>query len=119
MKKTLLLSLLLMFGWGISAQQNSIIENILEKSVEDKITSMQELIGFNDLQANQLRDMELDFLREVNNAEHCFLCNTQKRIEKLKQQRDAQLQKILERAQYIQYNAIENKKIEKQPLWVN
>lgn len=104
---------------GISAQQPSIIEKVLANSVDEKVVSVQELIGFDDAQAQQLRQMELDFLLEVNKAEHCFLCNKQKRIEKLKQKRDAELQTILERDQYIKYDAIENERMKKHPLWAN
>ncbi|MDY9917826.1 hypothetical protein SAMN05216365_10669 [Porphyromonadaceae bacterium NLAE-zl-C104] len=117
MKKILVLSILLLTIIGLSAQQSSIIEKVLANSVEEKITSMQELIGFDDAQAQQLRETELNFLLEVNKAEHCFLCKKQKRIEKLKQERDTELQKILERDQYIKYDAIENKRIKKHPLW--
>ena len=87
------------------------------QSVEAKIEKMQELIGFGDEQAQQLRELELNFLLEVNKAENCFLCNKQKRVERLKQKRDAGLQKILERDQYIKYDAIENERIKKYPLW--
>jgi hypothetical protein len=116
MKKILLLTLLLSAVAGLSAQQPSIIESVLMHSVDEKVASMQKLIGFGDVQAEQLRKTELDFLLEVNKAEHCSLCNKQKRIEKLKRKRDADLQKILERGQYIQYDAIENERIEKRPL---
>jgi hypothetical protein len=101
------------------ARQPSVIENVLMNSVEEKVSSMQELIGFDDAQAQQLRRMELNFLLEVNKAERCFLCNKQKRIEKLKRKRDEELQKILERGQYIKYDAIENERIKKRPLWTN
>lgn len=119
MKKILVLSLSLLTIMGLSAQQPSIIENVLVNSVEEKVVSMQELIGFDDAQAQQLREMELSFLLGVNKAENCFLCNKRKRIEKLRQTRNAELQKILERDQYIQYDAVENKKIKKHPLWSN
>lgn len=119
MKKILVLALLLLAIMELSAQQHSIIEDVLVSSVEKKIFSMQELIGFDDAQADQLRKMELNFLLEVNKTENCFLCNKQKRIKKLKQKRDAELQKILERDQYIKYDAIENERIQKRPLWAN
>lgn len=106
MKKSLVLALLLLTVLAVYAQQSSIIEKVLMNSVEEKITSMQELIGFDDDQAQQLRETELNFLLEVNKAEHCFLCKKQKRIEKLKQERDTVLQQILTREQYIKYDAI-------------
>lgn len=117
MKKSLISALFLLMIMGVFAQQPSIIENILVTSVEEKVASMQELIGFNDEQAQELRKMELNFLQEVNKAEHCFLCNTKKRVEKLKRERDEKLQTILERDQYIKYDAIENDRIKKYPLW--
>lgn len=119
MKKCFVLTVLLGSMMGLFAQQPSIIENVLANSVEKKISSMQELIGFDDLQAQQLKHMELNFLLEVNKAERCFLCNKKKRIEKLKQKRDAELQKILKRDEYIQYDAIDNERIKKRPLWAN
>lgn len=119
MKRYLVLAVLLAIVASLSARQPSIIENVLVSSVEKKIFSMQELIGFDDAQADQLRKMELNFLLEVNKTENCFLCNKQKRIKKLKQKRDAELQKILERDQYIKYDAIENERIQKRPLWAN
>ncbi len=114
-KKIFTLSLLLLTIMGLSAQQPSIIEKVLANSVEEKVDSMQKLIGFDDEQAQQLREMELKFLQEVNKAENCFLCNKQKRIEKLKQRRNAKLQKILDRDQYIKYDAIEDDRIKKVP----
>lgn len=116
MKRIIFLSIVLLSVMALSAQQSSIIEDILAKSVEEKVDSMQNLIGFDDKQAQQLREMELKFLQEVNKTDHCFLCNKKKRIEKLKRKRDADLQKILERDQYIKYEAIENERIKKHPL---
>lgn len=117
MKQNLLFTVLWAMMLSLSAQQPSVIRNVLEKSVEEKIASMQELIGFNDEQAQKLRDMELNFLSEVNKAEHCFMCNRKKRVEKLKKERDKALQTILERDQYIKYDAIENERIKKYPYF--
>ncbi|WP_352422689.1 hypothetical protein [Proteiniphilum sp.] len=119
MKKILILALLMLVVAGLSAQQSSLVEDALERSVEEKVASMQKLIGFDDAQAKELKEMELHFLKEVNKAENCFLCKKQKRIEKLKKKRDVELQKILERDQYIKYDAIENDRIKKRPLWAN
>lgn len=119
MKKILVLGLLLLAVTGLSAQQSSIMEDILVSSVETKVASMQKLIGFDDAQAKELRKMELHFLQEVNKAEHCFLCKKQKRIKKLKQKRDTELQKILERDQYIKYQSLENNLLNKNNrLWL-
>lgn len=115
MKKIFTLSLLVLTILGLSAQQPSIIESALKRGVDEKVSSMQALIGFVEEQAEQLREVELNFLLAVNKTEHCFLCNKQKRIQKLKQKRDADLQKILVRDQYIKYDAIENDRIQKVP----
>lgn len=113
------MALLLLAMTGISAQQSSIIENVLINSVDEKVNTLQKLIGFDDEQAQQLRETELNFLQEVNKAEHCFLCNKQKRIEKLKRERDTKLQTILERDQYIKYDAVENDLLnEDNRLWL-
>ena len=117
MKRNLVLIVLLVTIMGGYAQEPSIIEKVLINSVEEKISSMQKLIGFDDGKAQQLREIELNFLFEVNKAENYVLCNKQRRIEKLKQKRDAELQKILERDQYIKYDAIENERVKKYPLW--
>ncbi|MGB4438598.1 MAG: hypothetical protein WBJ13_05085 [Sedimentibacter sp.] len=119
MKKSLGLALLLMMVMGVFPQQPSIIESVLTKSVEEKITYMQELIGFDDGKAQQLKQIELSYLLDVNKAERCFLCNKNKRIKKLKYKHDMELQKILERDEYIKYEAIENDRIKKHPLWTN
>ncbi len=100
-----------------SAQSTGIIADVLRKSVEQKVSLMQKLIQFDDLQAEQLYELELKFLLDVQKAENCWLCNTKKRIEKLQKGRDEGLQAILERDQYIKYDAIENERIKKQPLW--
>jgi glutathione peroxidase-family protein len=100
-----------------SNSQTSITESVFQESVENKVENMQQLIGFDNQTAQQIREIELIFLLEVNKAEHCLLCRKQKRIEKLKKSRDEQLQKILPRDQYIKYDAIENERIKKQPLW--
>ena len=118
MKKSLVLALLLLMMTGISAQQSSIIENVLINSVDEKVNTLQKLIGFDDEQAQQLRETELNFLQEVNKAEHCFLCNKQKRVKKLKRERDEKLQTILERDQYIKYDAIERNRVKKHPIWL-
>lgn len=119
MKTNLVLALLLLTMTGLSAQQSSIIENILINSVEEKVNTLQKLIGFDDEQAQQLRETELNFLQKVNKAEHCFLCNTKKRVEKLKQERDEKLQTILERDQYIKFHSIENNLLnENNQLWL-
>ena len=113
-KKILLFTALFVFILNVSAQE-SIIKDVFEQFVADKIEKMQELINFDDEQALQLKELEVSFLIDVNAAENCFWCRTKKRIEKLKKQRDEDLQLILTREQYIKYYAIDNNLIHKDP----
>ena len=116
MKKILLFSAIFAFIVNASAQQ-SIIKDVFEKSVEDKIAYMQKVIDITDNQAKQLKEVELNFLLDVNSAENCFWCNTNKRIAKLKTKKEQQLKEILSLDQFIKYDAIENNKVKKYPEW--
>ena len=98
---------------AVSAQQHSIIRDILQNSVTEKVDMMQQLIKFDEIQAKQLEDIELDHLLKVQKAENCCLCNTKRRKEKLQLKRDEELQKILTREQYIKYIGIEKERIRK------
>ncbi len=115
-KRILFFTVLFAFILNASAQQ-SIIKDVFEKFVEDKITSMQEVIDITDEQAKQLKEVELNFLLDVNSADNCWLCNTNKRIEKLKAKKIEQLKHILTLDQYIKYDAIENNTIKMHPVW--
>lgn len=115
-KKILVFTTLFAFILNASAQQ-SIVKDVFEKFVEDKISYMQKVIDISDDQAKQLKNVELNFLLDVNSAENCLCCNRQKRIEKLKTNKEKQLKEILSLDQYIKYDAIENKKIKKYPIW--
>ncbi|MPM21644.1 hypothetical protein SDC9_68089 [bioreactor metagenome] len=118
MKKLgLLLTALIAIAAIAPAQKTGIIADVLKKSAEEKVARMQEMIGFDDNKARQLNELEFTFLLDVQKAENCCLCNRKKRIERLKQKRDQELQRILSRDEYIQYDAVENERIKKQPLW--
>ena len=78
---------------------------------------MQKIIDITDEQAVQLMQVELNYLIDVNTAENCFWCRTKKRIEKLKAKKQEQLKEILDAGQYIKYDALENNKIKKHPIW--
>lgn len=118
MKKLgLLLTAFVAFVAIASAQKTGIIAGVLKKSAEEKVTRMQEMIGFDDNKARQLNELEFTFLLDVQKAESCCLCNRKKRIEKLKKKRDQELQQILSRDEYIKYDAVENERIKKHPLW--
>ncbi len=99
-----------------SAQKTGIIAEVFRQSVDDKITYMQELIKLDDEQVIKLNELELNFLFNIQKAENCFLCNKKRRIQKLKENRDAELQKILTREQYIKYDAVENDRIKNIPV---
>ena len=117
-KKILLFTALFAFILNASAQQ-SIVKDVFEQFAADKVERMQELINFDDEQANQLKELELNFLLDVNAADNCFWCRTKKRIEKLKAKKQEQLKKILNQDQYIKYDALENNKIKKHPIYMD
>jgi uncharacterized Fe-S radical SAM superfamily protein PflX len=118
MRKVLFISIVIFaFTTAIFAQNHrNIISDALEKSVEIKVEQMQQLIDFDDSQAGQLKTLEFQFLLDVRKAEKCCLCNTRKRIERLQIRRDAALQQILTRAQYIRWDAAENDRIQNIPV---
>ena len=116
-KKIILLTSLFVFALIASAQE-SIVKEVFEQFVEDKVSSMQEVIDINDEQAKQLKELELNFLMDVNSAENCFWCNSKKRIKKIEAKKEEQLKEILSLDQYIKYDALENDKIKKHPIWL-
>lgn len=120
MKKLgLLLTVFVAFVAIASAQKTGIIVDVLHKSAEDKVTRMQELIGFDDDKARQLNELEFTFLLDVRKAENCCLCNRKRKVERLKTAREEGLQKILSRDEYMKYQSIENELLNKDnPLWL-
>lgn len=93
-KKLLLFTALFAFILKASAQQ-SIIKDVFEKHVEDKISTMQKVIDISDEQAVELKKVELKFLIDVNSAENSFWCRTKRSVEKLKVKKEEQLKKML------------------------
>lgn len=119
MKRFLLLSTLLIVFISSSMAQSSITENVFRDSVNHKVLRIQKSIGFDDQKAEQLKELELNFLLDVQKAETCFLCNSKRRIEKLKVRRDEELQRILSRDEFIKYQSIENNLLnENNRLWL-
>lgn len=116
-KRTLLIAALFAFILTASAQE-SIIKDVFERFVEDKISSMQKIFDITDSQATQLKELEVNFLVDVNAAENCFWCNSKKRIKKLESKKEQQLKEILSLDQYIKYDALENDKIKRHPVWL-
>lgn len=120
MKKILLLtSLFLVSVMAMPAEKTTIIKDILNEYAIQKVEYLQGLIKFSDAQAKQLKEIELDFLLDVQKAENSFLCNKQKNIEKLKKEKYQAIEKILSRDEYIKYKAVDNKEIKKHPLWAD
>ena len=120
MKKIIITLGILFAAVAIStAQEKGIIADVLRNSVEQKVDSMQEIIGFEDEVALSLKEIELEYLLDVQKAETCFLCNTSRRIKKLQSAREDKLQEILPRDQYIKYHSIENNLLnEDNQLWL-
>lgn len=120
MKKIILILGILFVAVSIStAQEKGIIAEVLRKSVEQKVDSMQKSVGFDDEIALEIKKVELKYLLDVQKAETCFLCNTSKRIKKLQSAREDKLQEILTRDQYIKYHSIENNLLnENNQLWL-
>ena len=116
-KKILLFTALFAFIVNAPAQE-SIIKDVFEKFVEDKITSMQEVIDITDEQAEQLKEVELRYLLDVNSAENCWLRSTKKRVRKLDEKKQDKLKEILSLDQFIKYDALVNKKIKKHPIYM-
>ena len=119
MKKSLLLSLALFgFATAIFAQNpTNIIPDALQRSAEAKVQEMQQLIRFDDNQAEQLKTMQFQFLLDVRRAENRTF-RSRRNIERLQRERDAALQQILTREQYIRWNAVENNIIQNIPVRV-
>lgn len=102
-----------------TAQEKGIIEQVLRNSVEQKVNSMQKLIGFEDEKAKQLKEVELKYLLDVQKAETSFLCRKKRKIKKLQSFREEKLQDILPREQYLKYYSIENDLLNKDnQLWL-
>lgn len=119
MKKKILLFIAL-FAFMINGySQQSIVKDAFVQLVEHKISSIQKVIPITEEQAAKLKETELNFLLEVNSAENCFWCNTKKRVEKLKAIKEEQLKEILSLDQFIKYDALENRKIQKHPIWMS
>lgn len=118
MKRILLFASLFMTCiMALPIEKTTVIKNILGEYVIWKVDYMQQLIKFTDSQANQLKHLELNYLLDVQKAENCKCCNSKKKVAKLTEHKDKELQEILTREQYLKYDALERDKIKKYPLW--
>ncbi len=118
MKRILLtFTIFSLFTIVLLAQSSSqILQDALREGVEAKVSSMQEQIKFTHEQAEQIKQIEMEFLTGVQKAEKCFLCNKKKKVAKLEWQRDEKLQKILSRNDYLKYDLIQSKRIKDIPV---
>lgn len=117
MKRLLLFTTLFtLFGFTMLARNDSKIDVILKDYAVKKVTSMQQLIEFNNTQYAKLVVIEFEYLTALKCIECSVFCNKQRRIEKLEVKRDNALHKILLREQYIKYKSIEEKSIKRMPL---
>lgn len=116
-RNILLVTALFAIILNVSAQE-SIINDVFEQFVEDKISSVQKVIPITEEQVVALKKVELDYLLDVNAAENCFLCRKKRRIKKLKSKKEEQLKEILSLDEYIKYDAFVNKKIKKHPIYM-
>ncbi len=120
MKRLLLLSSLFMvFTLAYPKEKPSIINQVFKEYASQKVDYMQDLVKFTDEQAKQLKDVEYQFLLDVQKAETCWLCNKEKRVAKLKTAKYKAIEKILSKDAYIKYKAIDNEEIKKLPLWAD
>lgn len=83
----------------------------ITEQVDTKIVQMQELIEFNNEQAFKLKKVELEYLKGLKEAKTCKDCDAKSLEKKLQEKRTIQLKNILERSQYIKYDAIDNDRI--------
>lgn len=97
------------------SEKSTIIHDILNDYVVQKVDEMQQIIKFSDTQAEQLKKLELRFLLDVQKAENCCFCNPQKRVDKLRAKKYLAAEKILPKYQFIQYKAIDNKEVKRHP----
>lgn len=120
MKKIILVISLIIGFTSVSVSQTPITEMIFQESVALKVNKIQSLIGFDDQKSQKIKEVELNFLLDVQKAETCFLCNTTRKINKLKATREKKLQEILDRDEYVKYHSIENDLInENNRLWLD
>lgn len=116
MKRILLLSAVFFFCFAMGkSEKSTVVYDILSNHVIQKVEKMQELIKFSDAQAIQLKKLELDYLLKVQKAEIRRCGNSKKKVEKLKIQRDQDLQNILTRDQFIKYDLTERDAIKMIP----
>ena len=117
MKQTVLaIALFLMCNVVFPAEKSTITKDILTEHVTQKVEKMQRSIKFSDAQSEQLKELELNFLLDVQKAECCACCCAQKKVEKLKIKREQNLRKILTDDQFFKYDIIENDRLKKGPV---
>ncbi len=87
-------------------------QTIMNKVVK-KVSSMQKIIGFTDAKAQKLQKLEFEYLKQLKSLQKSNFSEVelQKNIKKLNKERDTRLQSILDRDEYLKYDAIENNRL--------
>lgn len=125
MKKNtlMLLALGVLFTLGVACSSTKVPnKDELTKTVNKKIDSMQNLIGFSNQQATKLKKIELEYLKQVKNIKKNTKIDAEsinKKILKLKDEHMDKIKNILSREQYLKYDAIENDRIKNGELRAN
>ena len=105
MRKIILLTIAVFAccAFAYSQESEDVIKEIIIEGVDSKVSKLQTQIGFDDNQAQRVRETELTFYLGVRKIKQCFLCNKKNRLLKLQKVRDDNLQEILSPGQYIRY----------------
>ncbi|MFV0391086.1 MAG: hypothetical protein ACK5KP_04255 [Paludibacteraceae bacterium] len=118
MKRFLLLSTIALTCLSLfSAEKTSVVKDVFKAHAIQQVEYAQKLIRFTDAHAKQLVELEYQFLLDSQKAENCCICNSAKKIEKLKVDKYKKIEVILPKDEYIKYKAIDNKEIKRHPLW--
>lgn len=99
-----------------ASKENSGLEGDLIHRVELKIAKMQELIKFDDRQAERLKKIEFEYSEAMRICKESSSCNREITKKRLAAKRDTQLQEILTREQYVKYDAVDGNRIEQREV---
>lgn len=112
MKQISMLVIALIFIAACGTTNSSgVIKGKFVKEAEAKVEKMQNLIKFSDEQAFKLKKLEVQYLNELAKIQHCKDCNKEELMKKNDIMRDIQLQNILERHEYLKYDAFYKERV--------
>lgn len=118
LKFSVIVMILILLSACVTSKETSKLDESIMYKVELKIAKMQELIKFDDTQAEELKKIEFEYLDAIRTCKESSSCSQELTKKKLMAKRDAQLQEILTREQYIKYDAIDGSRIEKREVIV-